>query len=329
MPSTALQREFIQVTEESAFGTIVTTPVRGTNQIVIRLPGSNQFTMRPNPVKQPIPYGGGFQVIGHVVSDKTEMRGQITTPLCYSQAKFLLDWSSTRIDATGTIPWTTTEPQHQYASCTIDHAIMYDDTATIVRKRYTGVKVDKWAINISEDSQYASLRLDVIGSVYQGNTFDASTDPTAAAFPIPADSDFPSDFVLWIHSGGGLTIGATTRTQYTSIAFSGDNQSDVRYYANRFVNVIRSFGSMFTLDADITLISTPDDRAALNQILAQACQMVFNSGAGHTITVNLYGNNYINTLADDTAIGKIFGRKLNLTNRYDYTAGNWFTFTYA
>jgi hypothetical protein len=328
MASTALQREFIQVTEESAFGTVVTTPVRGTSQIVIRLPGSNQFTMRPNPVKQEIPYGGGFQVIGHSVSDKTELRGQITTPLCYTQAKFLLDWASTRIDATGTTPWTTTEPQHQFASCTIDHAIMYDDTAAIVRKRYTGCKVDRWKIDISEESQYATLTLDVIGSTYQGNTFDSSTDPTGTVFPIPADADFPSDFVLWIHSGGGLTIGSTTRTEYTSISLGGDNQSDVRYFANRFVKLIRSFGSMYTLDSDITLISTPDDRVALQQILAQPGEVVFNGGT-HMITINLFGNNYIRTLADDTQIGKIYGRRLNLVNRYDYTAGNWFAFSFT
>jgi hypothetical protein len=328
MASTALQREFIQVTQEAAFGVFPGTVTRGTNQIVIRLPGSNQFTMRPNPVKQEIPFGGGFQVIGHSVSDKTEMRGQIITPLCYTQAKFLIDWASTRIDAAGTTPWTTSEPQHQLASCTIDHAIMYDDTAGIVRKRYTGCKIDKWTLAISEESQYATLTLDVIGSLYQGNTFDSSTDPSGTVFPVPGDLEFPSDFVLWIHSGGGLTIGSATRTEYTTISMAGDNQSDVRYYANRFVNVIRSFGTMYTLDADITLISTPDDRASLNQLLAQAGEIVFNGGP-HTITLNLYGNNYIRTLTDDTQLGKIFGRKLNLVNRYDYSAGNWYSFTFT
>jgi len=325
--STALQREFLQITQESSFGVMAATPTRGTNQIAIRLPGSNQFTMRPNPVVQPMPYGGGFQVIADTVSDKQECRGQLSTPLAYSQAKFLLDWASTRVSS-GTIPWTTTEVAGQFASCTIDHAIMYDDTGAVKRTRYTGCKVDKWKFDISDESQYGTLQLDLIGSNFEGNTFDSSTDPTATDFPIPLDTDFPTDFILWVHSGGGLTIGSATRTEYTTLSLSGDNQSDVRYYATRILQVIRSYGTMFSVDSDITLVSTPDDRAALIYITAQPITIVF-SGGTHSVTLAYHGNNRIKGLTDDTQLGKIFGRKLSLENRYDRTAGAYFGFTYT
>jgi hypothetical protein len=190
--STALIREYVQLTHESAFGVAVASPVRGTNQIVIRLPGANQQTMRPNPVVQPVPYGGGFSVIKDTVSDKTELKGTLTTPLFYSQAQFLLGWGLERI-ATHTTPWATTEPNSQFASCTLDHSIM-DDLGNWRRTRYVGVKVDQFKLTISEDSQFATVAFDVLGGTYKGNVYDASTDPDAALAPIPADDEFPDDF---------------------------------------------------------------------------------------------------------------------------------------
>jgi hypothetical protein len=327
MSTTALTREFLQITQESSFGTAATA-VRGTNQIVIRLPGSNQQTMRANPVVQNVPYGGGFSVIKDTVSDKTELKGTITTPLFYTQAAFLLGWACQRINSGQTSPWTTTEPATQFASCTLDHAIMYDDNGTFVRKRYTGVKVDGFKIEISDESQYAMLTLDVIAGDYAGNTYDSSSDPSSMTAPVPSDSDFPTDFVLWIHSNAGFTLGGGTRAEYTSLALSGQNQSDVRYYANRFVQVIRSFGSMYSIDADLTLISSPDDRATYQTLGALTSELVFTNGT-HTITLDLKTNNRIKGLTDDTQLGKIYGRKLSLENRYDSANSAWFAFSFA
>ncbi len=209
----ALIREYVQLTQESAYGVPVAAPVRGTSQISIRLPGPNQQTMRPNPIVQPVPYGGGFSVIRDSVSDKTELKGTLTTPLFYSQAKFLLGWGLQRI-ATGTTPWTTSEPNSQFASCTLDHALM-DDLGNWRRTRYVGVKVDQCKISISDESQYATIALDVLGGTYKGNVYDASTDPDDTDAPIPANADFPNDFVLFIETNGGFTLGAALRAEYS------------------------------------------------------------------------------------------------------------------
>jgi hypothetical protein len=326
--SSALIREYVQLTQESSFGVPVGSPTRGTSQIAIRLPGSNQQTMRPNPLIQAIPYGGGFSVIKDTVSDKTELKGTLTTPLCYSQASFLLGWAMERIGTGGTTPWTTSEVAQQFASCTLDHAIMYDDNGVFRRTRYTGCKVDGVKVTVSNDAQYATLALDIIASKYSGNTFDSSTDPTLTDDPLPLDSEFPTDFVLFVESGGGYTLGTGVRAEYTSLSLAGQHQHDVRYYGNRFVQVMRSFGTMYTLDSDFTLISSPDDRASFNTIGALACQVVFTNGT-HTLTFDFKGHNRIKGLDDDTPIGKIYGRKLSLENRYDSMANAWFGFTFV
>jgi hypothetical protein len=318
-------REYAQLTQESAYGVAVATPTRGTDQICIRLPGPNQQTMRPNPIVQPVPYGGGFNIIKDSVSDKTELKGTLTTPLFYSQSKFLLGWALDRNN--GTLPWITTEPLQQFASVTLDHAIM-DDTGTWKRKRYTGVKCDGFKFNMSDEAQYATVSFDIMGGTYQGNTFDSSADPTVTVFPIPVDADFPADFVLWIHTHGGFTLGAGLRAQYSSLGLTAQHQHDVRYYANRFVQVMRSFGSAFEIDADLTLLMTPDDRGAHDTLAPVTAQLVITDGT-HTITFNLFTNNRIKGLDDDTQLAKLYGRKLSLENRYDGTAGNWFALTVA
>lgn len=328
----AMIREFLQITKESAYGTIMTSPTRGTDQIVIRLPGANQFTPRPTPVTIDLPYGGGFNVTSDSVSDKTEIKGSLTTPMTYSQAALLLGWGLERISGTGgsMVPWTTTEPASQFASCTVDHAIWRDDTGDYKRTRYTGMKVDTGKIEVSDESQYATLTLDLIGQLYQGNTFDSSADPTATVFPVPGDSEFALDYVLWIHSSGGLMLGSTTqaRAEYTSLAINWNHKHDVRYYATRWVQAQRSFGSDFSIDSDLTLVSTPDDRATFQTLGALAASVAFTNGA-HTLTFQYNGNNRIKSLGDDLPLEKIYGRKFSLMNRYDRTAGGWFGFTFA
>ncbi len=184
----AMIREYVQLTQEDAFGVPVAAPTRGVDQICIRLPGPNQQTMRPNPVTIEVPYGGGFNIIRDSVSDKTELKGTLTTPLFYSQAKFLLGWALER--NTGTAPWVTAEPLQQFASVTLDHAIM-DDTGAWKRKRYTGVKADGFHFTMSDEAQYATVAVDILGGTYQGNTFDSSADPTGTDGPDPGGCRFP------------------------------------------------------------------------------------------------------------------------------------------
>ena len=240
-------REYCQVTVESAYGTPKTTPTRGTDQIVIRLDEGNAFTMEPTPITVGINYGGGFAVKCDTVSGKMEVKGQLKTKLTYAQAQILLGLGMDRV-ATG-VPWTTSEPVNDLASVTIDHAIWQDDTAAFKYYRYTGVKCASGKLDVSEQSQVMTLSLDLQGGICWPNPYDSSYTPSVTDNVIPVDSDYPTDYVLFEHSDGGLTL-ASARALYWSLGIGWQNKLDVNYFAKHWVQRIRSYGRDVSLDTE-------------------------------------------------------------------------------
>ena len=237
-----MSREFLMLVEESAYKTPVTTPVvyptASANAFFIRLDGANTFTMRPRPVMVAVPYGGGVAIDAFRVADKMELKGRLVTKL-YAGAlsQFLLQWGGQPINAGQTAPWTTTEPAGDLASVACYHAIARSD-GTIKRRVYLGCKVDGWDLEVSEDSTIATLSLDISGSTPQGNQFDSSTDPTAVTFPPPTDVQLPTNPYVFVHASGGLTIGSA-RTQFQSLKLASKNVLARRFWANRFINLMR------------------------------------------------------------------------------------------
>src|SRR3954471_13363187 len=115
-------REFLWIVKESALGTVMTSPVAGTDSIYIRLIDGNSFGMVAEPVIEEIPYGGGYAVTAEAVSDHYACKGQLKTKLYPSQAPLLLPWAVTRINDDQDAPWETTEPAGDLASCSVYHA---------------------------------------------------------------------------------------------------------------------------------------------------------------------------------------------------------------
>lgn len=323
-------REFLQITQEAAYKSFNGSVTRGTNQIVIALQDGNSYTMRPKPITVDIPYGGGLAVRKSSISDKTECKGKLKTRLCYSQANMLIGWGLTRVNSAQTAPWTTTEPIGDLASCTVDHAIYQDDTGTYKRRRYLGVKVSGGSIDVSEQSETAMLELDLVGSTPQGNTFDSSSDPDATAFPVPADSDYATDYVLFTDSGGNVTFNSAAFGEYTSLKTSWTNKLDMKYFANRFVQKIRNYGREIKLDSDVILLASPDFRGTYYELVAALAEtsVVFNSGT-HSITLDWKTNSRIDGLDDDLPLDKIYGRKLSLVSGYDVANTTDFSFSYS
>jgi hypothetical protein len=321
-------REFLQITKESALGVKKLTPVRGTDQIAIRLEDGNSYTPRANPVTVPVVYGGGYNVEADTISDKTEVKGTLKTTLCYSQIPMLLGAGLSKINSGQTSPWTTTEPVNQYASVWIDHAVWRDDTGTYKRTAYPGCKFDAGSISISEESQKMTASFEVIGTKYQGNTYDSSTDPDATAFPQPLDTEYPTDYVLFIHSNAALLIDTVAFLQYKSLGFSWQSNHVVDFFANRFVQQQRSWGRKLKLDADVLLRASPDFRAAFQTLAAKAVTLAFTNGV-NTLSLDFKGNARIEGLDDDLPLGTNYQRKLSIGSRYDATAGADFAFAYT
>jgi hypothetical protein len=321
-------REFLQITKESSFGVKKTSPVRGTDQIAIRLEDGNSYTPRANPVTVPVMYGGGYNVEVDTVSDKTEVKGTLKTGLCYSQANFLLSAALTKINAGQTLPWITTEPVNQFASVWIDHAIWRDDLGTYKRTAYPGQKFDAGSLTVSEDGQRMMASFDLVGSKYQSNTFDSSIDPTSTEFPQPLDTEYPTDYVLFIHSNAALLIDTVAFLKYKSLGFSWQCNHAVDFFANRFVQQQRSWGRKLKLDADVHLVASPDFRAAFQTLAAKAVTLAFTNTT-NTLTLNLQGKARIEGLDDDLPLGTNYMRKLSFGSRYDTTAGADFSFTFV
>ncbi len=343
-----MAREFLLLVQESAYKTPVATPViwptASATGFYIRLDGSNVFSMRPRPVMVAIPYGGGVAIDAFRVSDKIECKGRLSTKLYAGPVSaFLLEWAAQPINSAQTSPWTTTEPAGDLASVSIYHAIQRSD-GTIKRRVYLGCKIDGFDLDVSEDSTIATLSLDISGSTPQGNQFDSSTDPTAGTFPAPTDSpnQYPSAGVtgpyVFAHASGGLTIGSA-RTQFQSLKLSVKNQIARRFWANRFVNLMRFVGRSTTLQAVNFYVPSPDDRTDYEGLLgfqtsgtvpysSTAVTFELNNGT-HTVTFSLNNNDVITTLEDQLPINDLYTQTMTVSNQWDPTVGSDFTMAFT
>jgi|GEM_PF-1149137 len=339
-----MSREFLLLVQESAYKTPVTSPVywptASANAFYIRLDRANVFTMRPRPVMVAVPYGGGVAIDAFRVSDKIECKGRLVIKLYAGPlSQFLLQWAAQQINTGQTSPWTTTEPAGDLGSVSIYHAITRSD-GSIKRRVYLGAKVDGFDIDVSEDSTIATLSMDLSASTPQGNQFDSSTDPTSTTFPAPTDSpnQMPENPYVFVHASGGLTIGSA-RTQFQSLKLSVKNQMARRFWANRFVNLMRFVGRATTLEAQNFYVPSPDDRTDYEGLLgfqtsgtvpysSTAVTFELNNGT-HSVTFGLNNNSVFTTFEDQLPLNDLYTQTMTITNQWDPTAGSDLALTFT
>ncbi len=325
-----MSREFLLLVQESAYKTPVTSPTvynytsppSTPSAFYIRLDGSNAFTMRPRPMMVAVPYGGGVAIDAFRVADKMECKGRLVTKLYAGPlSQFLLQWAAQAINTAQTSPWTTTEPAGDLASVSVYHAIQRSD-GSIKRRVYLGTKVDGWDLEVSEDGTIAMLTMDLSASTPQGNQFDSSTDPAATTFPVPTDSpnQMPINPYVFIHASGGLTVGSA-RSQFQALKLSSKNQIARRFWANRFVNLMRFVGRSTTLEAVNFYASSPDDRTSYEGLTNETTSVSLNNGT-HSITINMNTASVITTFEDQLPLNDLYTQTMTVTNQWDPTAGS-------
>lgn len=333
----ASAREFLMVVQESGFRTPVATPVVWTTATsyglanaqayYCRLDGGNAFTMRPRPVEVTVPYGGGVAIAASRVGDKLECKGKLKMKLSVSQAPFWLSWAGVRIPAGQASPWTTTEPVGDLASCSIYHAIQRSD-GSVKRRVYLGCKVDAWGLDISESSTVCTLSLDLSGSTPQGNQFDASSDPTSTVFPAPADDNFPSDWFVWIHSAGLLTVAGTARSAISELKVDVKNKLARSFYNTRFVQFLRFMGRETTVHTKLIYAPTPDDRTAYEGLTPAAVAIGLNNGT-HGFDLNLNAQNVLSPFEDELPLDDAYWQANTENNLWDPAAGSDFSLAFS
>lgn len=319
--------EALWIVKESAYGTQEVTPVAGTDSIYIRLAGANRFTMRPNVTRRKIPFGGGYAVPGYAVSDQITVTGNLEVELCYTQAALLLDWAVTRINVAQTAPWTTTEPAGDLASCTVYHAIMRDD-GTIKRRRYKGVKVRTGRLVSNAQNGLTMLTLGLGAQKMDANTYDSSSDPDATAFPLPADTAFPTDPVLFYHGASNTKVNSTALAYCQSVELSWTNRTDPRFFQGNFIGFERLRGRESTINYSVLYTASPDWRAAFEAVTSYACATTWTNTT-HTILMQYNASNLVDSVNDDLQPGKVYDQTFALQNQWDTSASADIGFTFT
>ncbi len=320
-----MAREFLGIVQESAYKVPVATPTYWTQAttygltnyhgVYIRLDGGNAFSMRPRPVQVEVPYGGGVAIGAYRVADKLECKGNLSVKLCVGQAPFLLSWASARINTGQTLPWVTTEVPGDLASCAIYHAAQRSD-GTFKRRVYLGCKVDSWSFAISEASTIGTLTLGISGSTPQGNVFDSSADPDATAFPAPAENNYAIDPFVYIHASGLITIGGTARSAITELNISSQNTLARRFYATRFLQILRFVGRKTTIASKLLYAVTPDDRAIYESLTSESVSVGLNNGA-HGFVMTMHANNVYDPFEDDLPLDDLYFQSNTECNLWD------------
>jgi hypothetical protein len=320
--------EALMLVKESALGTVMATPVAGTDSIYIRLTDDNSFGIMPKPQTVTVPYGGGQAIDAEMLSDFTECTGNLSTLLYPTQALFILSWALARINAGQTSPWTTTERPGDLASVSCYHAYMMND-GTIKRQRYAGTKVTSLRLEASRGDTRWKCTLGLTAQKNIGNPVDASADPDATEFPLPGDADLPVGPYLFTHSSGGLLLGTgsgTVRSQYESLALNVANTIDARPFESRWVQVMEWHGRRSTLDVELRLKVTPDDKTAYEALTAQTCKLTLTQGA-RSVVLDYKGANKLGNLDRNLPLNKVATRRLTIANLYSSAAGTDIDFT--
>lgn len=319
MSSNVAPFEFLWIVKESAYGTPMASPAAGVDSIFIRLSGANRFTMRPEPVRRAVGFGGGYDVPGYSVSDQMKVTGKLSLELCYTQSALLVEWAINRITG-GTAPWTTTEPNGDLASCSVYHGVMRSD-GTIKRRQYPGCKVHGGSLKSSADTGLTMLDLDLVAQKMNGNTIDASADPTSGAFAVPADTAFPVDPILFFHAGAGISVGGSALSFAQSVELAWTNKFDARFFSSHFLVFDRLRGREATATIGLLYTASPDWRTQYEAITSAAASFAFTNTT-HTLTIDYRANVLVSNITDDLTPGKVYDQALVLSTQWDTSTGD-------
>ena len=129
---------------------------------------------------------------------------------------------------------------------------------------------------------------------------------------------------VFVHASGGLTIGSA-RTQFQSLKLASKNVLARRFWANRFINLMRFVGRSTTLEAINFYAPSPDDRTSYEGLLGfntgagytgSTCTFELNNGT-HSVTFNLETNSVITTFEDQLPLNDLYTQAMTITNQWD------------
>jgi hypothetical protein len=327
-------REVLMFHRESSYGTpdLTTGAPTSGGFGYIRLDQGNAFKVRAKPAKQSIMFGGGYRVPALRAGTGATVSGTLRTLLYRSQAANLMNWACTRIATGRTVPWTTTDassvmPIGDLASMSLYHGV-YDNTSTLLRKAYRGCKVARLTLSGSEQSPLVVASFDIVGQKPDpDDDFGGvdSTGPDATEFPLPADTDYPTDPYLFQHTT--LKIGSAV-TLYGGWELSIANTLSPKRFESKFLSTCRWYGRDVTLNAGLYYKSSPDYWGDFDSQVAKDVELTLNDGTG-AAKWDMHTNNYYGDLPLDTPLDGDFMVNATLIGHYDTANDTDMGFTYT
>jgi hypothetical protein len=182
------------------------------------------------------------------IPTKVEVGGKLTACVYVEDAPILLGMAGLRINSGRTAPWPTLlTTVGDIASATFDFGWAQNDGATLMRKRYLGVKATKARVYCAGgegNDPRLMVDLDLLGQVVQGNSWDASTDPDATAFPEPVAADY--SVLPYLIYDLVITVAAAQRANCKAFNVEIDNMGKSYFDTRRFAQRISSRGRKVT-----------------------------------------------------------------------------------
>jgi hypothetical protein len=325
-------REILMAVIESSYGTAKTTPSLGTDSCYFRLDQDNAFTGEMRPMIETIPYGGGMTVAADDFSDADECGGELNV-LLYPGiwSELLLKWAITPVNTGRTAPWTTTDasslmPVGDLASMSFYHAFQLP-SGIYERNRYSGAKCTRWRLSASSDQRAWRLSASFVAIKSVGNARDASTDPDATEFPLPAETDYPIGPYLFSHLGSGtgtVKIG-TTRTFVRGLTIGAENSLNPSRYLSRYIQTCLFTGRSSTAEA-VLRTDALTDRDAFRALTAQDSEFKVDNGT-KTVKVDFHNANTITNYQRDLASGREYAHSLTVRNKFSQSQATDLTLT--
>lgn len=312
-----MAREFLRLTQETAFNVFPTTPGVG-SQLIVSLPQSNSFTMQPKVDPYMIRSAGFNNRRVMTGSFTADLPGNIMTYIRPNQAAYLFGLASNLTGGNCL----------DLASFTADNAWMLEDgSCSPEYRRFTGCKCNL-SFQLTNTGQ-GSLMLATMAIMAAGATpLTGSGSISVTDFPTPAAGDYPDNTrpYSFFDCAGGLTIGGA-RTDFMSLGFD-------------FGNILKSFRGETKYPSRISwrgrdpkltvkcLYKTLADRINYEAVTPVTVSVTFTEGP-NSVALNLHGVNVISNIEDDRPIDDFFVQTLTIENLIDTTAGTDLTVTVA
>lgn len=317
---------FLRVTPEAVFGTYASAstakrvyPLDAANNIKQLISARPQWNIKQPKLNVPWLRGSEVYTVGGSWSDRH-----------YWENIEPITWLN-RVNSGQTAPWTTDQRERDLASMSFEYGYDYFNR-TIVRERYTGVKVNDWELSSTADpaNPWLNFRYNLVGSKALPDPITGGSAPTNVEFPEPSfcGSTFtPLTFWQLVFTFDGAALDFFDR-----VSIRGQHTVTTHFDSKRYYNRIHIHGRTVTLSARIRLDASNDPRVRwLAQSALGTTKLVFTKPGvdADTLELSIRGNSRVDQVEEEHTADADGYTTFTATAMLDCGTGDDFAVTYT